>query len=162
MKKLSLLLGLALLLLLGACTTPADYNTSIMREVNRVERSALEIARLLGEKDFDAALIAFQEGKAQTSASLRRLQRMSAFRDDDALRQAAIDFVAFYDGLFTEEYQQMFDLLQRGAPYTMDEADLLFEMKNNISKQGVDVKQRLVNENVAFVRRYNLIVSRLP
>jgi len=133
-----------------------------MREVSRVERNAIEVARLLGEKDFEAALIAFREGKDQSKRSLRRLQRMSAFRDDDALRQAAIDFVAFYDGLFTNEYQHAFDLLQRGAPYTMEEADLLFEIKNNIAERGTEVKRHLVNENLAFMRRYNLFIGRTP
>jgi hypothetical protein len=131
-----------------------------MREVSGVERNVLEMARLLGERDFEAALVTFQEGKTQSERSLRRLQRMSAFRDDDALRLAAIDFVAFYDMLFKNEYQHVFDLLQRGAPYTSEEADLLLTIKNHIAEEGVEVKRRLVEENLAFIRRYSLRVGR--
>jgi hypothetical protein len=162
MKKFSLLFSLAFLLLLGACTTPSDYNTAIMKEILKVERNAADIGRLLGEQDFKAAQTAFLEGKNQTEISLRRLERMSAFRDDDSLRQAAINFVAFYDKLFTDEYEKAFDLLQRGAPFSAEEADFLSEIKDNISEQGVEVKLQLVDENFAFVRRYGLFLSREP
>ncbi len=160
MKNFSLLFGALFLLLLGACSSPADYNTSIMDEAVKVEKEALKITNLLQEKDFKNAQNAFFEGQKQTKTSLKKLENMSAFREDDSLRQAAIKFVAFYDGLFANEYQEAFDLLKKGGPYTMDEGDHLFEVMSNVSKQGIEVKQNLIKEHLAFIERYNLIVEK--
>ena len=162
MKNLLSLSGVILLLLLGACSTPADYNTAVMDQAVSVEREAANITRLLQERDFEGAQNAFEAGRDRTKRALSRLERMSAFRGDDALRQAAISFVAFYDRLFTNEYQEALDLLKRGGPFSMDESDRLFEILTNISREGVDVKEHLVAEHLAFIERYGLIVQRKP
>ena len=162
MKNLSLLLGMILLLLLGAClSSPSDYNTAIMDQAMRVEEEALNITRLLQERNFEEAQSAFQRGRDQTRRSLERLERISAFRGDDSLRQAAIRFVVFYNELFTNEYQEALDLLQKGE-LTMEESGRLSEILIDISRRGVDVKEDLVNEHLAFIRRYGLIVARKP
>lgn len=160
MKKVTCLTGIIFLLLLTSCSSPADYNTSIMDEATKVEKQALKITKELQEKNFEKAQIAFQEGKEQTKKSLNKLERMSAFRDDDALRLAAVDFVKFYDGLFNNEYQETFDILKKGGRYSMEDGDRLFEISQDISKHGVEVKQKLISEHFAFIKRYELIVER--
>ena len=162
MKNLSWLLGATFLLLLGACSTPADYYTAITKETAKVEKETLNIATLLKERNIEEAQHAFEKGKKQTSKSLKKLEQMSVFRDNDALRQAAIEFVAFYDGLFNNEYQKAFDLLKREGSYTAEEADLLYEMMSIISILGTEVRRHLHDEQLAFIKEYGLIVSKKP
>ena len=155
MKKLSLLFGAAFLLLLGACTAPCDYNVSVMDKIAEVEKTVFNVTRLLEEKNFEAVRIAFPEGKERTKATLKKLESMSAFRDDDLLRQAAIQFVTFYDGLFSNEYQEAFDLLEKGESYTMTDLDVI----NNISERELEVRLHLQSEHIAFIKKYGLIAA---
>lgn len=160
MKKTTYLIGITLFLSLISCSSPADYNTSIMDEAAKIEKEALKITKEIQDKNFEGAQIAFQEGKDQTKKSLNKLERMSAFREDDALRLAAVDFVKFYDDLFSNEYQEALDLLKKGEKYSVEEADRLFENIQKISKKGDDVKQNLIDEHLAFVKKYELIIER--
>jgi len=162
MKNLLFLSGAILMLLLGSCSNPTDYNTAVMNQVNRVEEDAANIARLIQEQRFDEVQPALESGRERTKRALERLEGMASFRGDDALRLAAVDFVAFYDRLFTNEYQEAIALLQRGAPFSMDETDRMFEIFNNVANEGVEVKEKLVAEHLAFIQRYGLIVQREP
>jgi len=133
MKNLTFLLGITLLLF-GSCSNPGDYNTSIMNEVVKVENEVLKIAGQFENGNLKKTQINFREGKEQTKASLEKLENMSAFRDDDALRQAAIKFVKFYDELFTNEYQVFINF-----------------------EQELEIKNNLVSEQYAFIKKYGLI-----
>jgi len=155
MKNLSLLFGTALLFLLGACSTPGDYNVAVMDETVKVEKSARNVEKLLKEGNLDAAQISLKEGQEIAKASLGKLERMSAFRDDDLLRQAAINFVAFYDRLFTSEYQEAFDLLKAGITYTEDRVEVM----EDIYKLEIELRQQLMNEHIAFIKKYGLIAA---
>ena len=101
MKNLTFLIGIVFLLLFGSCSSPIDYNVSIMNEIEKVEKG----------------------GAKQAKASLEKLEKMSAFRGDDAFWQAAIEFVKFYDELFSDENQETFD-----------------------AQRGIEVKQNLIKE----------------
>ena len=153
MKNLSFLFCMALLLLLGACSTPGDYNVAIMDETIKVEKSAINVVKLLKDENLDAAQTALQESRDIAKAALEKLERMSAFRDDDLLRQSAINFVAFYDRLFTNEYQEAYDLLKMGITYTEDRANVI----DDIYKLEIELKQQLMNEHIAFIKKYGLI-----
>jgi len=139
MKNLSKLSILALLLLLGACSTPADYYQSIMNEIVKVDKINTNIQKLLRENKIDEAQTAFLNGQKQTKASLKKLESISAFREDDSLWKAAIGFVAFYDELFADD-----------EPFT-DEAFFIKE---------VEVKDNFLKEQLIFIKKCNLIASR--
>jgi len=163
MRNLLFLSGMILALSLGSCAlTPSDYNTAIMNQVVGVENEAANITKLLQERDFDGAQTALATGQERVKSALDRLEKMSAFRGDDALRQAAISFVSFYDRIFSNEYQESLDLLKRGGPFSMDESDHLFEILQSISNEGIEVKENFIAENLAFIERYGLIVQRRP
>ncbi|MDR1729370.1 MAG: hypothetical protein LBR52_01760 [Prevotellaceae bacterium] len=163
MKNLLFLSGMILALLLGACaTSPAEYNTAIMDQVTNVEKDAVGIAKLVQEQKTDEIQPALESSREHAKKALKKLQAMSSFRGDDSLRLAAVEFAAFYDRLFTNEYQETVNLLQRGAPFSMDESDRLFEIFTNVSKEGSDVKEKLIAEHLAFIQRYGLIIQNEP
>lgn len=137
MKKLTFLWGITFLWLFGSCSSPIDYNTSIMNEVEKVEKEVLKITEQQENSNLEKTQKAFQEGKKQIKSSLEKLENMSAFREDDALRQAAIKLVKFYDEFFTNENQEALDI-------------------SAITQKEREVKQNLIDAQCAFIKRYDL------
>ena len=159
MKNLLFLSGIILALLLGSCATnPTDYSTAIVNQVSSVITEKDNLLTLLQEQKFDEVQAALDRGKKRTQSALRKLQRMSAFRGDDGLRLAAIDFVSFYDRLFSnEEILKVADFAKRGEKFSIDENERLFQVLSNIFEEENAVTIKLVNEHNAFIQKYGLL-----
>jgi hypothetical protein len=161
MKNLSFLLSFALVLLFGACSTPADYYQSVADEVVKVEKETNKLYKLLQDKKLSEAQEAFLKGSEQTQASLKKLENMPVFRGDDAFRETAIKFVAFHNNLFKNEYQKAFDQLKKSGVSCMahDEDIISLETIMNIYGEEVEMKQNFLREQYAFVKKYGLIAA---
>ncbi len=159
MKNLLFLPGIILALLLGACTTnPADYNTVIMSQVSSVITEKNNLLTLLQEKNFDEVQASLDRGKERTQSALEKLHGMSAFRGDDGLRLAAIDFVLFYNKLFSnEEIRKIADFAKQKEQFSTEETERLFEILSNILSEESTIMKKMADEHDAFVKRYDLL-----
>jgi len=158
MKNLLFLSGMTLMLLLGSCSNPTDYNTAIINQVSSVITEKDNLLRLLQEQKFDEVQAALDRGKERSQKALERLEGMSAFRGDDSLRLAAIDFVSFYNRLFSnEEILKVADFAKRGEQFTIEENERLFQVLSGIFEEENAVTIKLSEVHNAFVEKNGLL-----
>ena len=148
-----------LMLLLGACTSnPGDYNTVIMNQAGSVITEKDNLLALLQEQKFDRVQAAIESGKERTQSALAKLQGMPAFRGDDTLRLAAIDFILFYDRLLSnEEILKAADFAQRGESFSVEESEYFFQVLANIYKEENTAMMNMSKAHNTFIEKYGLL-----
>jgi len=98
-----------------------------------------------------------QQARTGITASLERLEKMGAFRGDDSLRQAALNYMKTNDDLLKAEYQQAIDLLKGNN--TAETEDQLTAILVSANQKRAKALEALVQQQQAFIRKYNLIVG---
>ena len=57
-----------------ACTTPADYCETILREASKTEKMMLQVSEHILKKDFEKAKLAFDEAKEEARRIIKHAQ----------------------------------------------------------------------------------------
>ena len=157
--KLRSLIGLILPFLFLACTTPADYCETIIRETAKTEKNMLNLGELIGKKEFSEVQSAFDEAKEEAEKSLKKLQSLKSMGDDDAFRAAGIDFVQAYVSLYNEEYKEAIEILKNAGNFSYDDGAKLSKLEDGVAEQLGSKKSILVKEFKSFVQKYDLQIT---
>ena len=157
--KLRSLIGLILPFLFLACTTPADYCETIIRETAKTEKNMLNLGELIGKKEFSEVQSAFDEAKEEAEKSLEKLQSLKSMGDDDAFRAAGIDFVQAYVSLYNEEYKEAIEILKNAGNFSYDDGATLSKMEDGVAEKLGSQKSILVKESKNYVQKYDLQIT---
>lgn len=157
--KLRSLIGLILPFLFLACTTPADYCETIIRETAKTETNMLNLGELIGKKEFSEVQSAFDEAKEEAEKSLEKLQSLKPMGDDDAFRSAGIDFVQAYVSLYNEEYKEAIEILKNAGNFSYDDGAKLSKLEDGVAEKLGSKKSILVKEFKNFVQKYDLQIT---
>jgi hypothetical protein len=156
MKKSFLFMLSSALILLAGCSNPTDYNTSIMNEVSKVERADEKIFEEITSRNFEHTEIALQEGRDQITSSLRKLDRAGSFRDDDALRQAAVGYISYYESLFKGDYPIVLDIMKKGKRLKAEDEQELEKLLNSFEQNKRDAKNTFIMIHFDFIKKNGL------
>jgi hypothetical protein len=157
MKKICLIIGSAVLMVLAGCSNPTDYNTSIMNEVRKVENADQKILKEITCRQFENIEIALQEGRDQINASLRKLDKFDSFRGDDSLRKAAISYISLYESLFKKEYETIISLLKKGKKFTSEDESELAKLMETFAQDKRHAKNTFSMIHFDFIKKNGLI-----
>lgn len=159
--KIRRILGAILPFLLLACTTPADYCETIIRETSKTQEKMLAVGALIEKREFKEAQEAFIEAKEEAEESLETLQSLKSMGEDDAFREAGIDFVEAYVSLYNEEYKEAMEILNNVGNFTYDDGAKLSRLEDGVAEKLGAKKKVLVDEFKKFVRKYDLQITSL-
>ncbi|MBO5828635.1 MAG: hypothetical protein J6R59_09315 [Paludibacteraceae bacterium] len=157
--KLRSVIGLILPFLFLACTTPADYCETIIRETSKTETNMLNLGELIGKKEFSEVQSAFDEAKEEAEESLEKLQSLKPMRGDDALRTAGIDFVQAYVSLYNEEYKEAIEILKNAGNFSYEDGAKLSKLEDGVAEKLGSKKSILIKEFKSFVQKYGLQIT---
>lgn len=154
MKRVFYLVALVATLLMSACTTtPADYLDSVTTEVKKISDAEKVLANSLDSTQVSDA-------KKAINKSYKKLQRMQAFRGNDSLRTAALEYGKFFNDLYNSDNNRLIYLLQKSAAgdtltdEEKAEHDMLFQ--NYLNGSNI-LNIRVTNAQIQFLKSYDLI-----
>lgn len=144
-----------------ACTTPADYCETILRETAQTEKAMLNIGELIAKKEFSEAQLAFEDAKKEAEESLKKLESLKPMGDDDAFRTAGIEFVKAYVSLYNEEYKEAMEILKNVGNFSYEDGAKLSKLEDGVAEKLGSKKDTLLKELKKFVQKYDLQLTSL-
>lgn len=139
-----------------ACTTPADYCETILREASKTEKMMLQVSEHILKKDFEKAKLAFDEAKEEAEESLAKLESLKSMGEDDSFRTAGIEYLKAYVSLYNEEYAEAMEILNNSGNFSYDDGAKLSKLEDGVAEKLGSKKDVLINEFKKFVQKYDL------
>ena len=159
MKHLIYLLSSLFIITLASCSTPADYAENIMDKASDMEKQTGKITEALAKRDFTGAEKALSECQKNAEETLKELQEMKPYGENDNLRQAGMEFVDFYNNIYKNEYREAFDIVEKGKNYTDADAEKVQDIVMSVAAEEKFVKKELIDAFKKFCRENELIIS---
>lgn len=147
------------MLMTSCALTPAEYVEQVSDEAAEMEAQNKRIVECLSQRDIKGAEDALQSAREQADKSLAKLQAMTPYNGDDALRQSCIEFVDFYKTIFSNEYEQAFSVLRDPGARTPENIEKIALVSQGLDTENRFLKADLLKSIKRFCRDYGLTID---
>ncbi|MCQ2225699.1 MAG: hypothetical protein MJZ14_08280 [Paludibacteraceae bacterium] len=160
MKKI--LLGIIAAFSLAACVPPADYCDSVTRNVDAANGAIRDMTKAIKQRKEtgDAASKqnlqnVYDKGYDVMKEACKNLGEMSDFRGDDALRQAASEYVSFYASYYDNQLKRVVEILRKDSVTEDDQLDLT-EYLFDLGGKETEYKEKYSSSLLDFIKKNEL------
>lgn len=156
------IIAIALTLVFAACggnekISPVAYNDSLVVQQMKVAEASdrlLEVLDTYVKEDMETVYGRFTEA---IQGALEKTEAMAAYGDDDAFRQATLNYLNTFKELAENQYREALQLLSKGdSAYTPIDEKRIELLYKEIDTKGAKVTQACKEAQEAFARKYKL------
>ena len=138
---------------------PADYNDFIVNEQNQVGKAMIGLMiQLVQTDDYEQNNKKRNEVVGLIDASLKRLNSMEPFRDDDELKSEAVAVFQKYRDIHTNSYAEI-TLLMNNRQSSVESLEHYFSLQNSVEQQLLVHGNRLVTAQRNFAKKHHLVLT---
>jgi len=155
------------LLPLGALAqkmTAVEYNDKIIGYQNEIGYKLLAIGEYIGSEEItteEGANAVRLEALEVTRESIKGLEKMGAFKGDDALRKSALNLFRFYEKIIKDQYAQMIDLIYK-EDFSEADSDAISLLVAKITEEEMPLDQKFQTAQIAFAEKNNIELQDNP
>jgi hypothetical protein len=162
MKYLLPLFSLAFLLLQScggtSSQTAIEYNDAIIKEQTKIINLTLDLIKYM-ETDIDKCKEVRVQIVDQCDASLKVIKDLKGFEGSEKLKNAAIDLFTFYKKIYSNEYKQLFDIIDKGAEITQDDLDFIDHMEQDVSAEESKYDKAFADAQNELAKKFNFQIE---
>lgn len=137
--------------------SPVAYNDSLVVQQMKVAEASdrlLEVLDTYVKEDMETVYNRFTEA---INSALEKTEAMGAYGDDDAFRQATLNYLNTFKGLAENQYREAMQLLSKGdSAYTPVDEKRIELLYKEIDAKGAKVTQACKEAQEAFARKNKL------
>jgi hypothetical protein len=154
---LSLFAGMTLMACGGPSMKPEVYNDSLVVQQIRVVEKADELQDAFDSYVEAEMRMRHQELSRQIETSLKHVEVMKAYEDDDAFRQSALAMLKGYENLIKKEYTEAEKILaQPDSLYSEGDEARLEMLYKQIDKLSDELTSNFKRAQEDFARKHKL------
>lgn len=159
MKKVFLFLTLVGLLFSckeKAALSPIAYNDSIVAQQSQIARLMLDMAN--ASDDIAKAQELRQKAAEQAEVSLKALDRLGPYKDDNALLEAARNLFSFYRDICNNEFKELYELAAKAEGGDTTVMGRMVEINKQIADKEVPLDEAFAKAQKDFAEKHNITI----
>jgi uncharacterized protein YpuA (DUF1002 family) len=160
MKKI--LAFLAFSSLIFSCQTketikPEAYNDSIVSQQSKIARLMIDMAHASG--DIAKAQELRQKAAEQAETSLKVLERLGPYKDDNKLLVAAQNLFTFYRDICNNEFKELYELAAQAEPGNPEVLERMKAINQQIADKEAPLDEAFAKAQKEFAEKYGIKIT---
>lgn len=145
-------------LLLQSCATDSQkaiaYNDAIIKEQAKIIELSLDLVETMDTdlakcKDIRLDIV------KQCDESLAVIKKLEGFEGSERMKNAAIELFSFYKNIYSNEYKQMFDILDKGENITEEDLAFIQQMEVDVTKEEEKLDKEFADAQQELATKFN-------
>lgn len=145
-------------LLLQSCATDSqkaiEYNDAIIKEQSKIIELSLDLVESM-DTDISKCKEIRLDIVKQCDESLAAIKKLKGFEGSERMKNAAIELFSFYKKIYSNEYKQMFDILDKGVDITEEDLAFIQKMEVDVTKQEEKLDKEFADAQQELATKFN-------
>lgn len=146
------------LLLLQSCATESEkaleFNDAVIKEQTKIIELSIDLFETM-ETDIEKSKEIRLEIVKQCDVSLAAIKKLEEFEGSQRLKSAAIKLFSFYKSIYSNEYKQMFDILDKGINITEEDLAYMEQMEVEVTKNEEKLDKEFADAQQELATKFN-------
>lgn len=150
-------IALPFLLFLSCATNSqkaVEFNNLVINEQQRISELAIKLVDTMRSdiskcKEFRLDIV------KQCDESLAAIKKLKGFEGSERMKNAAIELFSFYKKIYSNEYKQMFDILDKGENITEEDLAFIQQMEVEVAKQEEKLDKEFADAQQELATKFN-------
>lgn len=150
-------IALPFLLFLSCATNSqkaVEFNNLVINEQQRISELAIKLVDTMRSDISKCKEIRLDIVK-QCDESLAAIKKLKGFEGSERMKNAAIELFSFYKKIYSNEYKQMFDILDKGVDITEEDLAFIQKMEVDVTKQEEKLDKEFADAQQELATKFN-------
>ncbi len=150
-------IALPFLLFLSCATNSqkaVEFNNLVINEQQRISELAIKLVDTMRSDISKCKEIRLDIVK-QCDESLAAIKKLKGFEGSERMKNAAIELFSFYKKIYSNEYKQMFDILDKGENITEEDLAFIQQMEVEVTKQEEKLDKEFADAQQELATKFN-------
>lgn len=150
-------IALPFLLFLSCATNSqkaVEFNNLVINEQQRISELAIKLVDTMRSDISKCKEIRLDIVK-QCDESLAAIKKLKGFEGSERMKNAAIELFSFYKKIYSNEYKQMFEILDKGVDITEEDLAFIQKMEVDVTKQEEKLDKEFADAQQELATKFN-------
>lgn len=135
-----------------------EYNDAIINEQTKIIDLTLELVEMM-DTDIEKCKDIRLEIVQQCDKSLVAIKALEGFEGSEKLKNSAIDLFTFYKKIYSNEYKQLFEILDKGENITEEDLAYIENMEVDVTKQEEKYDKAFADAQQELATKFNFMIE---